>query len=145
MSRSRRHVAATMSSQFGSLRQSESRMQRKFERSMTRMLASLTIVLTTSFTLAASADGLPRPPGDGLRPARCDEAVRASASGGEAVGCARISGYVAAGSEFTAGEKIGGKPGPFEPPFDILTGVPLRALRTVGSFFLQVSHDNGAR
>ena len=134
-----------MSIHFGSLRQSESQMQRKFERSMTGVLAPLTIALTASFTLAASADGLPPPPGDGLRATQCDKAVRASASGEEAAGCARISGYVAAGSEFAAGEKIGGRPAPFEPPFAILTGVPLGALRTVGSFFLQVSHDNGQR
>ncbi|MBV8103801.1 MAG: hypothetical protein JO223_04100 [Hyphomicrobiales bacterium] len=120
-------------------------MQRKFERSTTGVLASLTIALTASFTLAASADGLPRPPGDGLRPAQCDEALRASASGEEAAGCARISGYVAAGSEFSAGEKIGGRPAPFEAPFAILMGVPLGALRTVGSFFLQVGHEDGAR
>jgi hypothetical protein len=134
-----------MSIHFGSLRQSESQMQRKFERSMTRVLASLTIVLTASFTLAARADGLPTPPRAGLHADQCNEAVRASASGEEAVGCARISGHVAAGSEFAAGEKIGGRPGPFEPPFAILTGAPLGALRTVSSFFLQVSHDNGAR
>jgi hypothetical protein len=120
-------------------------MQRKIDRSMTGALASLTIVLTASFTLAASADGLPRPPGAGLRPAQCDEAARASALAQDAAGCARISGYVAAGSEFVAGEKIGGKPALFDPPFAILTGVPLGALRTVGSFFLQVSHDDGAR
>jgi len=120
-------------------------MQRKIDRSMTGVLASLTIVLTASFTFAARADSLPPPPGDGLRPAQCDKAVRASASAQDAAGCARISGYIAAGSEFAAGEKIGGRPAPFEPPFAILTGVPLGALRTVGSFFLQVSHDNGAR
>ena len=135
-----------MSIHFDAMRESESQMQRKIDRSTAGALASLTIVLTVSFTLAASADGLPPPPWAGLRPAQCDEAARASASAQDAAGCARISGYVAAGSEFAAGEKIGVKPAPFESPFaPILTGIPLGALRTVGSFFLQVSHDNGLR
>jgi hypothetical protein len=135
-----------MSIHFDTQRQSESQMQRKIDRSMTGVLASLTIALTASFTVAANADSLPPRPGVGLRPAQCDTAVRTSASGEDVAGCARISGYVAAGSEFAAGEKIGGKPAPFESPFaPILTGIPLGALRTVGSFFLQVSHDNGLR
>jgi hypothetical protein len=121
-------------------------MQRKFRRSLTTAFAPAAILLTSSLAFAAGADGLSTPPVANLRPAQCDDAVRDSVGAQDVAGCARISGYVAAGSEFAAGEKIGGRLAPFAPQSaPIVTSVgapdPSFAPRTEGSFFLQVSHD----
>jgi hypothetical protein len=123
-------------------------MQRKFRRSLTGAFAPAAILLTSSFAFAAGADGLSPPPSANLRPAQCDDAVGDSARAQDGAGCARISGYVAAGSEFAAGERIGGRPAPFEPrsaPIVTSVGAPDASLanapRTEDSFFLPVSHD----
>jgi hypothetical protein len=123
-------------------------MQRKFRRSLTGAFAPAAMLLTSSFAFAAGADGLSPPPAANLRPAQCDDAVRDSAGAQDVAGCARISGYIAAGSEFAAGERTGGRRAPFAPPSaPIVTSVGgpdpsfANAPRTEGSFFLQVSHD----
>jgi hypothetical protein len=149
MSRLVRHVPATMSFHFDRLQgQVESPMQRKFRRWLTGAFAPVAIVLTSPIAFAASADGLSSPPAANLRPAQCDDAVRDSVGAQDVAGCARISGYVAAGSEFAAGERIGGRHVPFAPPSPpIVTSVGAaessfaNAPRTEDSFFLQVSHD----
>jgi hypothetical protein len=144
-----RHVPATMPFHFDPPRgQVELSMQRKVRRSLTGAFAPAAILLTSSFAFAAGADGLSPPPAANLRPAQCDDAVRDSVGAQDVAGCARISGYVAAGSEFAAGERIGGRPVPFAPPSaPIVTSVGAaessfaNAPRTEDSFFLQVSHD----
>src|SRR5271165_2381009 len=98
------------------LRQDESQMQQGFGRSMSAALAPLAILLTVSLVHPASADSLSPPQVSGLRPAQCDEAAPSLGVAADAIGCARIQGYVAAGSEFAAGERIGGRHAPFEPP-----------------------------
>jgi hypothetical protein len=123
-------------------------MQRKFGRTLTDAFARVAILLTPFLAFQASAAELPPPPEANLRPAQCEDSVRASAGPQDVAGCARISGYVAAGSEFAAGERIGGRPVPFvAPSAPIVTSVGAsepsfaNAPRTEGSFFLQASHE----
>jgi hypothetical protein len=122
-------------------------MQVKFEKSLTGAQAALAVLVAVCLMSQANADGLqPSRDSDG-RDARCATAN----SGSAPAGCARISGYIPAGSEFSTGRKIGGRKAAFAPasapvvtsvgPY--LPGPVDSALQ--GLFFLQVSHDDGAR
>ncbi len=115
---------------------------------MSAALAPLAILLTVSLFHPASADSLPPPEVSGLRASQCDEAAPSSGAAADAIGCARIQGYVAAGSEFAAGERIGGRHSPFDPPGQpVVTGIapgPAVAPTKVNPLLLEVSHD-GAR
>src|SRR5271165_4316458 len=126
------------------LRQDESQMQQGCGRSMSAALAPLAMLLTVSLFHPASADSLSPPQVSGLRASQCDEAPSPGAAA-DAIGCARIQGYVAAGSEFAAGERIGGRHTPFDPPSQpVVTGIgpgPAVAPTKVNPFLLEVSHD----
>ena len=112
---------------------------------MSAALALLAILLTVSLIRPAGADSLPPPQVSDLRASQCDEAAPSSGAAADAIGCARIEGYVAAGSEFAAGERIGGRHAPFDPPGQpAVTGVPpgpAVAPTKVNPFLLEVSHD----
>ncbi len=114
-------------------------------RSMSGAVAPLAILLTMSLIHPASAGSLSAPQASGLRPAQCDEAAPSLGAAADAIGCARIQGYVAAGSEFAAGERIGGRHAPFEPPSQpVVTTIgpgPAVAPTKVNPFLLEVSHD----
>lgn len=123
-------------------------MQRKSGRLVRSALASLTILIPGC--LIAAADGVKTSPNADPPPPQCGAADQGLRANKDPVGCARIRGYVAAGSDFIAGEKIGGRPEPFEHP-----AVPI--VSSVGSLepapggapprapFLKVSHDDGVR
>jgi hypothetical protein len=118
-------------------------MQREFEIPLKAALALLALLLAGSL---ASAGALQPTPGDGERAASCGTAEKGTA------GCARIRGYIAAGSEFASGEKVAAAPSPFEPLFaPIVTSVGSAESAAVslppkiGAFLLQVSHDDGLR
>ncbi len=120
-------------------------MRRRFERSMAGAVAPLAALLTASLVNPAGAGGLaPSPdPDAGARPTQCD--------GAAGQGCAHISGYIAAGSDFAAGKRIGGRPALFAPPAPPLVtaiGAAGHAAADAinrGLFLLQASHDDGAR
>ncbi len=123
-------------------------MQPKFGRSMAGGVGPLALLLTVSLIGRAGADSLSLPQGTALRAAQCDEAESGLGATRDGGGCARISGYVAAGSEFVAGKKIGGRLSLFEPPLSaILSSVgappPSRpdAPRTEGSFLPDASGE----
>jgi hypothetical protein len=75
--------------------------------------------------LAITAGGLSNPAGAGgaaapdpqptLRGSYCEGLDQDLAPPARAAGCARISGYIAAGARFRSDERIGGRPDPFEP------------------------------
>ena len=118
-------------------------MQLEFQNSSTAALALVGLLFAGSL---ASAGALQPAPGDGQRGASCGTADKGTA------GCARIRGYIAAGSEFTSGEKVAAAPSPFEPLFaPIVTSVGSAESAAVslppriGAFLLQVSHDDGLR
>jgi hypothetical protein len=118
-------------------------MQLEFETSFTVALALLGLLWAGSL---ASAETLQPTSGGGQRGASCETAEKGAA------GCARIRGYIAAGSEFTSGEKVAAAPSPFAPLFaPIVTSVGSAESAAVslppriGAFFLQVSHGDGLR
>ena len=127
-------------------------MQREFGRSLTGAFAPLAILLTASMIRTASADGLPPSTATELRPAQCDETASSRATH-DAVGCARIIGYVAAGSDFAAGKKIGARLAPFAP----LSGPIVTSVGTASEsalpnsppkqrlFFLRVGENDATR
>ena len=119
-------------------------MQRKFGRPVTGALASLAILIPGC--LIAAADGLKTSP-NADKPPQCGTADQGLRANKDPVGCARIRGYVAAGSDFIAAEKIGGRPAPFEPPATpIVTSVgSLEPAPATGAPYLEVSHDDGVR
>jgi hypothetical protein len=75
--------------------------------------------------LAITAGGLSNPAGAGgaaapdpqptLRGSYCEGSDQDLAPPARAAGCARISGYIAAGARFGSDERIGGRPDPFAP------------------------------
>jgi hypothetical protein len=118
-------------------------MQRDFQNSSTVSLALLGLVWAGSL---ASAETLQPTSGGVQRGASCETAEKGTA------GCARIRGYIAAGSEFTSGEKVAAAPSPLGSLFaPIVTSVGSAESAAVslppriGAFFLQVSHDDGLR
>ena len=127
-------------------------MQREFGRSLTGVFAPLAILLTASMIRTASADGLPPSTATELRPAQRDETASWRATH-DAVGCARIIGYVAAGSDFATAEKIGGRLQPFSPlSAPVVTNAGNASEPTLAysppkqrSFFLRVGQDDATR
>jgi hypothetical protein len=118
-------------------------MGRVYEGSATNaaaLLASVFAAFLISQATAGSLAGSQDPPG--LR--RCQAAEQTLAPD-QRVGCARISGYVAAGGDALARDPIGGRATLFEPS-PLLGGEPPREQPVGGSerdpFFLHVSHDS---
>ena len=120
-------------------------MRGRFGRSILGAAPPLAALLAACLIGQASAGGLsPSPDEDsGARQAQC--------RGGAAEGCARIRGYIAAGSDVSAAETVGGRPAPFgppSPPFMSSVDAAGRAAADAinrGLFFLQASHDDGLR
>ncbi len=118
-------------------------MGRRFGRSILGAVAPLAALLTACVIDPAGAGG--------LAPSRDQDAGARSAPCGGAAGegCPRIRGYIAAGSDFAAGDRIGGRPAPFgPPPFVRSVGDAGQAAADAinrGLFFLQVSHDDSVR
>jgi hypothetical protein len=127
-------------------------MQREFGRSLTGAFAPLAILLTASMIRTASADGLPPSTATELRPAQCNETASSRATH-DAVGCARIIGYVAAGSDFATVENIGRRLKPFSPlSGPIVTSAGAASEPSLPnsppkqrSFFLRVGQDDATR
>lgn len=124
-------------------------MQPKFGRSVTGAFASLAVLLMGGLPALAGSDSLTD--AEQLSP-QCANVDQDPATTNDLIGCARIRGYIAAGSDFTAGEKIGGRSALFKPPAPpIVTGagsaepMPLDTPPTRDPRFLQVSHDDGVR
>jgi len=118
-------------------------MQRGFEQSARGVGAPLAFLFAIAVIGPAGAAGLSGSTEGATRAyaAQCGEA-------GE--GCARIRGHIPAGSDFAAGDTIGGRSASFMSPPPFVTGlgaVGQAAADAVnrGLFFLQVSHDQTAQ
>jgi hypothetical protein len=137
-----------LSFHFGLATQRESKMQQEFGRPVRVALAFLAVLIPGCIAAMARADGLTPSPDAGRRPAQCGGADQDPSANQDPVGCARIRGYIAAGSDFKPGQKVGGLASPFDapaPPIVKSVGVseplPIDAPASGGSFLLQVSHD----
>jgi hypothetical protein len=111
-----------------------------FEQSAGGATAPLAIFLTICLTTAAQAGGLPFSAEDATVP-QCGQSEE---------GCTRIRGHVPAASERSGVETIGSRSasfGPPPPPFVSGLGAAGQAAADALNrlFFLQVSHDDGAR
>ncbi len=117
-------------------------MGRVYEGSTTSAAALLASVFAAILIGHATAGSLANQNQPGLR--RCQAAEQTLAPDQEE-GCARISGYVAAGGDALARDPVGGRTTLFEPS-PLLGGEPLREPPVGGSgrdpFFLHVSHDS---
>ena len=106
-------------------------MRGRLERSKSGALAGLVALFAAFTAVEAGADGLARD--SGKRAAACD-AER---------GCVRISGYIAAGADFTGSEKMGGDFGALTHAAPAVQDPADAASR--GAKFLPASQDDSAR
>ena len=103
--------------------------------------ASRTLFLTIFLTAAAHAGGLPRSTGDTTAVSQCGQSDE---------GCTRIRGHIPAASERAGVETIGSRSASFgPPPAPFMSGLGAAGQAAADAvnrlFFLQVSHDDGAR
>jgi hypothetical protein len=115
-------------------------MRGHFEQSVWGATAPLAVLLTICLTAAAQAGGLPA----------STENATASGCAESDQGCTRIRGHIPAASERSGVETIGSRPASFGPPsapfVSGLGAAGQAAAEAVNRlFFLQVSHDDGAR
>ena len=100
----------------------------------------------------ASAGGAPAPdPQSTLRGSHCEGSEQDLAPPARASGCARISGYIAAGARFDSSERIGGRADPFAPIDQPVAGDQASGVTIVGAplsgerLFLPASPSGAAR
>ena len=111
-----------------------------FEQSAWGATAPLALLLTICLTAAAQAGGLPL----------STEDATVSQCGQSDEGCTRIRGHVPAASERSGVETIGSRSVSFGPsPAPFVSGLGAAGQAAADAlnrlFFLQVSHDDGAR
>jgi hypothetical protein len=113
----------------------------------------LLAITAGSLSNPASAGGSAAPdPQPALRGSYCEGSDQDLAPPSRAAGCARISGYIAAGAHFGSDERIGGRPEPFAPIDEpALVGNQASGLTIVGAptggkrFLLPASPGDAAR
>jgi hypothetical protein len=95
----------------------------------------LLAITAGSLSNPASAGGAAAPaPQPTLRGSYCVGSDEGLAPPARAAGCARISGYIAAGAHFGSDERIGGRPDPFAPVEEpAIAGNPASGFTIVGA------------
>jgi hypothetical protein len=115
-------------------------MRGHFEQSAWGGTAPLALFLTIFLTVAAHAGGLPRATGDATTVSQCGQSDE---------GCTRIRGHIPAASERAGIETIGRAASFGPPPAPFMSGLGAAGQAAADAvnrlFFLQVSHDDGAR
>src|SRR5277367_1699410 len=89
---------------------------RRVARIVGALSAPLLAIIAGSLPHPARAGGSAAPDSrPALRGSYCEGSDQDLAPPARAAGCARISGYIAAGARFESYERIGGRPDPFAP------------------------------